>query len=61
MKRKITILSILTLVLAFGGVFAANAWAPLAVVDDPLVRMPGTQPEQVTLEAPTRCLNCHAG
>jgi hypothetical protein len=31
------------------------------VVDDPLVRMPGTQPGQVALEAPGRCLNCHAG
>ena len=33
----------------------------LAVVDDPLVRMPGTQPGQATLEGPNRCLNCHAG
>ena len=39
---------------------AALGWTPLAVVDDPLVRMPGTQPNQVTLEAPDRCLNCHA-
>jgi hypothetical protein len=39
---------------------AVWAWA-LAVVDDPLVRMPGTQPGQVALQAPTRCLNCHAG
>jgi hypothetical protein len=32
------------------------------VKDDPLVRMPGTQPDQgVNLEAPNRCLNCHAG
>ena len=31
------------------------------VVDDPLVRMPGTQPNQVALEGPNRCLNCHAG
>lgn len=30
-----------------------------AVVDDPLVRMPGTQPGQVALEDPGRCLNCH--
>ncbi|MFZ9012206.1 MAG: hypothetical protein ACO20W_09980, partial [Anaerohalosphaeraceae bacterium] len=33
----------------------------LPVSDDPLVRMPGTQPGQVTLESPNRCLNCHAG
>ena len=40
----------------------AYAWEPLAVEDDPLVRMPGTQPgDGVTLEAPNRCLNCHAG
>jgi len=31
------------------------------VADDPLVRMPGTQPGQVTLEGPRRCLNCHSG
>jgi hypothetical protein len=40
----------------------AYAWSPLAVTKDPLVRMPGTQPEDgVSLEAPGRCLNCHAG
>lgn len=33
-----------------------------SVKDDPLVRMPGTQPNQgATIEAPNRCLNCHAG
>jgi hypothetical protein len=36
-------------------------WTPTPVAEDPLVRMPGTQPEQVTLEGPNRCLNCHAG
>ena len=39
----------------------ALAWNPLPVEDDPLVRMPGTQPGQATLESPNRCLNCHAG
>ena len=40
---------------------AAGAWDPKAVKDDPLVRMPGTQPEQmVSIESPGRCLNCHA-
>jgi hypothetical protein len=40
----------------------AEAWESLAVKDDPLVRMPGTQPEQgVNLENPNRCLNCHGG
>jgi hypothetical protein len=38
----------------------ALAWTPLAVSDDPLVRMPGSQPDQgVFLEGPNRCLNCH--
>ncbi|AQT69681.1 hypothetical protein STSP2_02876 [Anaerohalosphaera lusitana] len=41
--------------------FAIAAWTPLAVKDDPLVRMPGTQPgDGVDLEGPGRCLNCHA-
>jgi hypothetical protein len=60
-KRRLPILSTLTLVLALVGAYVAYAWAPLAVEDDPLVRMPGTQPTQVSLEAPGRCLNCHAG
>jgi hypothetical protein len=42
--------------------FVAHAWTPVPVSDDPLVRMPGTQPGQgVSLEGPGRCLNCHAG
>ena len=50
----------LALVLAMA--IAAYAWTPIAVADDPLVRMPGTQPNQgVAFEAPNRCLNCHAG
>lgn len=40
---------------------AAIAQTPLPVADDPLVRMPGTQPgDGVGLEAPDQCLNCHA-
>ena len=40
----------------------AFAWTPIPVSEDPLVRMPGTQPDQgVALESPNRCLNCHAG
>jgi hypothetical protein len=47
---------------AGAGIYAATQWAPLPVKDDPLVRMPGTQPEQqVILEGPNRCMNCHAG
>ena len=57
MRVTIFILFVVGL-LAFYSVYA---WAPLAVKDDPLVRMPGTQPDQgVNLEAPNRCLNCHA-
>jgi hypothetical protein len=42
--------------------FTACAWTPLAVTDDPLVRMPGTQPGQVVdLESDKQCLSCHAG
>jgi len=43
-------------------VLAQSSWTPLPVKDDPLVRMPGTQPtEGVRLEAPSRCMNCHSG
>lgn len=42
--------------------FSAQAWTPVAVTDDPLVRMPGTQPGQVVdLESDKQCLSCHAG
>ena len=45
------------------GIIASTvvAWTPLPVEDDPLLRMPGTQPRQVSLEAPNRCTNCHEG
>lgn len=51
-------------ILLFGAItmLPAQAWEPVAVEDDSLVRMPGTQPSNgVTLEAPNRCLNCHTG
>jgi hypothetical protein len=39
-----------------------QAWTPVPVTQDPLVRMPGTQPAQgVSLEGAGRCMNCHAG
>ena len=32
-----------------------------SVKEDPLLRMPGTQPAQgIALEGPNRCLNCHS-
>ena len=40
------------LVLLLVGALAVQAWTPLPVADDPLVRMPGTQPDQTTLEGP---------
>jgi hypothetical protein len=60
-KRRFSVLAIFILVLALAGAYVAYAWTPLPVEDDPLVRMPGTQPGQVAMEAPNRCLNCHAG
>jgi hypothetical protein len=59
MKKKLLIL-----LLAFGflylGADQAFSWTSKPVSEDPLVRMPGTQPGQITLEGPGRCLNCHA-
>ncbi|RJP14895.1 MAG: hypothetical protein C4520_20925 [Candidatus Abyssobacteria bacterium SURF_5] len=50
-------LSVAALLLVAAG---AAAWTPLPVVDDPLVRMPGTQPGQGTMIMdPQMCLNCH--
>ena len=38
------------------------AWDAKPVADDPLVRMPGTQPGQVVdLESDKQCLSCHGG
>ena len=38
----------------------ADAWTPLPVVDDPLVRMPGTQQNDgVALEISSNCMGCH--
>ena len=60
-NRKIVVVMMITLGLLLASGAIAYAWNPLSVVDDPFVRMPGTQPNQVALQAPTRCLNCHAG
>jgi hypothetical protein len=60
-KYKFYFLLIAALGLVLASAYAVGAWTPVAVVDDPLVRMPGTQPNQVSLEDPNRCLNCHAG
>ena len=57
---RFRIVSLLVLILM--AVCTTLAWVPLLIENDPLVRMPGTQPNQgVNLEGPNRCLNCHAG
>lgn len=38
-----------------------SAWSPVTVVDDPHVRMPGTQQGQAELPPNADCTNCHAG
>ena len=40
---------------------AQPAWTPLPTNQDPLVRMPGTQPGHVQLSDPTECVFCHGG
>jgi hypothetical protein len=60
-KYRIVLPLVTTLTVALIVTYAAYAWTPVPVDQDPLVRMPGTQPGQVSLEDPTRCLNCHAG
>ncbi len=60
---QIVLFVVLIAGLAFAGVRLTStaAWTPRAVSDDALVRHPGTQPGQVALEGPRRCMNCHAG
>ncbi|UCH35816.1 MAG: fibronectin type III domain-containing protein [Armatimonadota bacterium] len=54
--------TILPVIAIISAVYFVVSWVAKPVVDDPLVRMPGTQPAQgVNLEAPNRCLNCHGG
>jgi len=61
MKRVATLTMALIMVMSVIAIVYAVNLTP-AVKDDPLVRMPGTQPDQgVNLEAPNRCMNCHAG
>ncbi|MBN1401336.1 MAG: fibronectin type III domain-containing protein [Anaerolineae bacterium] len=61
MRRRLWLIIGLAQFFILAAVVGVYAWSALPVVDDPLVRMPGTQPGQVSLEAPNRCLNCHAG
>lgn len=70
--RRILRNSVLACIVYGFSAIPALAWSPLAVADDPLLRMPGTQPDQgVTLFGPTEfpptvnnpgpCLGCHGG
>jgi hypothetical protein len=60
-SRVRLLLALMGLAVIVIGTYAADAWTAVPVRDDPLVRMPGTQPGTVALESPNRCLNCHAG
>jgi hypothetical protein len=60
--RRFQLLSTLVVLFVFLGSYTLLAWTAVPVEDDPLARMPGTQPGAVTtLEGPNRCFNCHAG
>ncbi|MEA3335464.1 MAG: multiheme c-type cytochrome [Chloroflexota bacterium] len=61
MVRKTPLILLLVLVLFSMSLIAAGAWDPIPVEDDPLVRIPGTQPNQVALEDLRQCTNCHQG
>ncbi len=63
MNRRAFVL-VLTILFLLLSIFSAHSWTPLPVKDDPLVRMPGTQPppeNSPDVESATRCLNCHEG
>src|SRR5210317_1163490 len=64
MRRWVLAFLALTIISVWFATDGAQAWTPLSVKQDPLVRMPGTQPvpeNNHDIEAPTRCLNCHGG
>ena len=51
-----------SLAFALTGMISASAWTQSDVHSDPLVRMPGTQPGQITgLDSDKNCMSCHAG
>lgn len=62
MKRLVLGLAVFVAVMFVGT--QAYSWMPMPVKDDPLVRMPGTQPPPENapdVESPGRCTNCHGG
>lgn len=57
-KHGVPIVGILMMVFFLAA--PVRGFTPLPVADDPLVRMPGTQPHQgVNLQEPVTCLDCH--
>ena len=52
---------LLGLILLAAGAITATAEPAVPPSQDPLVRMPGTQPNQLNLMSPETCLTCHAG
>ena len=63
-SRKFRSIRLTVLATCMYGLFTSPAftWTPKPVEDDPLVRMPGTQPGQVVdLESDKQCMSCHAG
>ncbi|MBL7214134.1 MAG: hypothetical protein ISS71_00485 [Phycisphaerae bacterium] len=61
MLRKRSSYRVVVVVVLLYILCTAYAWIPLIVSNDPLVRMPGSQPAQgIAMEGPNRCLNCHA-
>ena len=62
MKVSKRIRTISTCLVAGLAATVALSWNAKPVADDPLVRMPGTQPGQVEdLESDKQCLSCHGG
>lgn len=64
MKGRFLLVIFLAGLFVISGIYSVSAWTPMPVKDDPLVRMPGSQPppeNNITLEGPGRCNNCHGG
>ena len=53
--KKFTIIAAFTTILLCFGLAQGKDTVPSEI------DMPGTQPQEVTIESPTRCLNCHEG
>lgn len=57
-KAKVLIFGGVALLVCFVISSSVQAWTPVAVRTDPLVRMPGTQPGTIVFEPPNYC-ECH--